>query len=68
MKLRVHGMCGGEPLASAAGWCIGSIVEGRKPAIDAVTVANWTAAGICAHQSAMLGGAEVEIPRFDNLS
>ncbi len=42
-----------------------SIVEGRRPRVDAVTAANWTAAGICAHQSAMLGGAEVEVPRFD---
>ena len=42
-----------------------SIVQGRYPAIDAVTAANWTAAGICAHQSAMAGGAEVEIPSFD---
>jgi predicted dehydrogenase len=45
---------------------ISSIVEQRKPAIDALTAANWTAAGICAHQSAMQGGAEIEIPRFDN--
>lgn len=42
-----------------------SIVEGRSPAIDAVTAANWTAPGICAHLSAMNGGARVEIPRFD---
>jgi predicted dehydrogenase len=42
-----------------------SIVEGRKPWIDEVTAANWTAAGICAHDSAMRGGAEVLVPRFD---
>lgn len=42
-----------------------SIVEGRQPSIDAVTAANWTAAGICAHQSAMAGGSEVTIPGFD---
>jgi len=42
-----------------------SIVEGRKPAIDAVTAANWTAAGICAHESAMQGGREVIIPAFE---
>ena len=41
-----------------------SIIEQRKPWIDAVTAANWTAAGICAHQSAMAGGAEVVIPEF----
>lgn len=44
---------------------INSIVENRSPAIDAVTAANWTAAGICAHQSALQQGAQVEIPRFD---
>jgi predicted dehydrogenase len=42
-----------------------SIVEGRRPAIDAVTAADWTAAGICAHQSAMQNGAEVVIPSFE---
>ena len=41
-----------------------SIVEGRKPRIDEVTAANWTAAGICAHASAMQGGARVIIPDF----
>lgn len=44
---------------------IRSIVEGRQAAIDAVVSANWTAAGICAHESAMRGGAEVEIPSFE---
>jgi predicted dehydrogenase len=42
-----------------------SIVEQRSPAIDAVTAANWTAAGICAHQSAMAGGEAISVPRFD---
>ena len=41
-----------------------SIVENRKPRTDAVTAANWTAAGICAHESALRGGAGVEVPRF----
>jgi predicted dehydrogenase len=44
---------------------VSSIVEGRKPYIDEVTAADWTAAGICAHESAMQGGAEVLIPDFD---
>lgn len=44
---------------------VSSIVEGRSPAIDAVTAANWTAPGICAHMSAMRGGVQVEIPSFD---
>jgi predicted dehydrogenase len=43
---------------------IRSIVEERQPWIDAVTAANWTAAGICAHESAMAGGREVVIPEF----
>jgi predicted dehydrogenase len=43
-----------------------SIIEERQPKIDAVTAANWTAAGICAHQSALLGGQAVEIPSFDD--
>jgi predicted dehydrogenase len=42
-----------------------SIVEKRQPWIDAVTAANWTAAGICAHASAMKNGAEVSLPELD---
>ncbi len=41
-----------------------SIVEKRQPWIDAVTAANWTAAGICAHESAMGGGKEMTVPEF----
>jgi len=41
-----------------------SIVEERKPAIDELTAADWTAPGICAHYSALQSGAGVEIPRF----
>lgn len=41
-----------------------SIVENRNPWIDAVTSANWTAAGIAAHQSAMSDGAEITVPAF----
>ncbi|MCU6792707.1 hypothetical protein OB236_11305 [Paenibacillus sp. WQ 127069] len=44
---------------------VSSIVEERKPAIDAITAANWSAAGICAHESAMNGGIEVVIPSFE---
>ena len=43
---------------------VSSIVENRKPAIDAVTAADWTAAGICAHESALNEGKEVLIPDF----
>ncbi|MBT3376028.1 MAG: Gfo/Idh/MocA family oxidoreductase [Lentisphaerae bacterium] len=42
-----------------------SIVEQRRPWIDAVRAAHWTAAGICAHQSAMNDGAGTVIPAFD---
>lgn len=41
-----------------------SIIEDRKPAIDEVLGANITAAGICAHISAMKGGEEVIVPEF----
>jgi predicted dehydrogenase len=41
-----------------------SIVEGRPPAVDAVRAANWTAAGLCAHESAMRQGEGVLIPDF----
>jgi predicted dehydrogenase len=41
-----------------------SIVEERPPRIDAVTAANWTAPGICAHESAMDGGRQVVVPCF----
>jgi len=41
-----------------------SIMEDREPAINAETAANWTAAGICAHESALQNGAIVEIPMF----
>ena len=41
-----------------------SIVEVRAPAIDSVTAANWTAPGICAHESALRNGALVTIPAF----
>ncbi len=40
-------------------------VLGEKPPLpDAVTSANWTAVGICAHMSAMKGGERVKIPEF----
>ncbi len=38
---------------------------GKQPAFpDAATSANWTMVGICAHESAMKGGARVDIPSF----
>jgi predicted dehydrogenase len=40
-------------------------VTGQRPALpDAVTSANWTMVGLCAHESAMKGGEKVVIPTF----
>ncbi|MDQ1512563.1 MAG: hypothetical protein QOC59_405, partial [Microbacteriaceae bacterium] len=36
----------------------------RAPLIDARRSANWTAPGICAHQSALAGGAEIRVPTY----
>ena len=41
-----------------------SIIEDRKPWIDEVLGANITAAGVCAHLSAMQGGEAVIVPEF----
>jgi predicted dehydrogenase len=43
---------------------IRSIVEERPPAIDALTAADWTAPGLCAHESALQGGEPVAVPDF----
>ena len=40
-----------------------AIIEQRDPLPNAVQSANWTMAGICAHTSAMQGGARIEVPR-----
>jgi len=44
---------------------IRSIVEQRPSVVDAVTAANWTSVGICAHASAMAGGVRVDLPVLD---
>ncbi len=41
-----------------------SIVEARAPFPDVYTSANWTCAGLCAHQSALKNGEHVRIPQF----
>ena len=41
-----------------------SVIENRKPFPDEALGANITAAGICAHESAMSGGAAVTVPEF----
>lgn len=44
---------------------IRAIVEERKSAVDAVTAANWTCAGICAHESALKNGERIFLPDFE---
>mgnify|MGYP000592363259 CR=1 FL=1 len=46
---------------------ITSILEERKAWVNEIVAANITAAGICAHESAMNGGKEVIIPDFSKL-
>jgi hypothetical protein len=41
-----------------------SIIEGRPSFPDVYQSANWTCAGICAHESAMRGGEIVKLPDF----
>lgn len=43
---------------------VSSLVQDRDPWPNAVTSANWTCVGICAHQSAEQGGAIVKLPAF----
>ena len=43
---------------------VSSIIENRKPWIDEVLGGNITAAGICAHESAMKNGESVTVPLF----
>lgn len=44
---------------------LAAITEGRDSAVDAHIAANYTCAGICAHESAMKGGARINIPDFE---
>ncbi len=43
---------------------ISALIEDRDPWPNAVQSANWTCVGICAHQSALQGGAVVKLPGF----
>ncbi len=43
---------------------ISALCEDRAPWPDAVTAANWTCVGICAHESATRGGEIVKLPEF----
>lgn len=46
---------------------LSAIIENRDSVIDATTAANWTAAGICAHESALKGAERILIPDFKAL-
>jgi predicted dehydrogenase len=46
---------------------ISAILQERDSVIDATTAANWTAAGICAHKSALKGAKRIIIPDFKQL-
>lgn len=41
---------------------VSAIIEGRKSAVHAKKAANWTMAGLLAHESAKQGGVVIEIP------
>lgn len=43
---------------------VSSITQSRLPYPDAVVSAQWTAAGICAHESAINAGAAIPVPSF----
>lgn len=43
---------------------VSALIEDRDPRPDAVTSANWTCVGLCAHDSARQGGAIVKLPDF----
>ncbi|HAK93913.1 MAG TPA: oxidoreductase [Planctomycetes bacterium] len=43
---------------------VSALVAGRDPWPNATLSANWTCVGICAHQSALKGGAVVKLPAF----
>lgn len=41
---------------------VSAILADRRSAIDAERAANWTMAGICAHESCLRGGERVQVP------
>ncbi len=43
---------------------VSALIEDRYPWPNAVTSANWTCVGICAHESALKGGEIVPLPDF----
>ncbi|REA62086.1 gfo/Idh/MocA family oxidoreductase [Dyadobacter luteus] len=45
---------------------ISALIEDREPFPNAAQSANWTSVGILAHESAMQGGALIQLPDFKN--
>jgi predicted dehydrogenase len=43
---------------------VSAVLEDRDPQPNALTSANWTCVGICAHESAKRGGEIVRLPEF----
>lgn len=43
---------------------VSALIEDRDPWPNAVTSANWTCVGLCAHESAVAGGQVVKLPAF----
>ena len=43
---------------------LNALVEDRDPRPGAVTSANWSCVGICAHESTQKGGEIVRLPAF----
>jgi len=43
---------------------VSALIEDRDPWPNAVTSANWTCVGLCAHESTLNGGAIVKLPDF----
>ena len=43
---------------------VSALAENRDPFPNAKQAANWTCVGLCAHQSALKGGAIVKLPAF----
>jgi predicted dehydrogenase len=46
---------------------IKALVENREPFPNAAQSANWTSVGILAHESALQGGALIQLPDFKNV-
>lgn len=46
---------------------INALIDDREPFPNAAQSANWTSVGILAHESAMQGGALIQLPDFNNV-